>query len=341
MKLILSTWVALLALSIPFSAGAETQTKCEKNLTKTQYLPEVRKSAERAKDEICSAEDQASRNLIYVNFIHELGEWFIPYGGLENSNAITTVDAFKKKITITIPTVTVDSTADLELQIGDEYFKPMDEEKCTEASGATSCFLVIQDFIKIHQDIASLVNDSQLATTSKKLKSLRAQWKPFLEQMKGQTAWELLANRCIYKNNTDSFSAPPDSQLVLMHPTLLIENVSAAADGDSIEEALGLEIVGINWWRQDKWYIPSGVSLLAVYSDRAGIDDTGYGLAVHFLSEYTFGYTNRGGEDGYFVSMDVIKLFQNKKKAFDSYYEPYKKHSANNTLTLIKDELRP
>ena len=67
-----------------------------------------------------------------------------------------------------------------------------------------------------------------------------------------------------------------------------------------MDEAIGLEIFGANWWKQDQWYVPSGGSVLAPYSDREDVADWGYGLTIHFKNSYTLGYTKHGSDDGVF-----------------------------------------
>lgn len=302
--------------SIP--AQSSESKLCAQDLSKPKYLLEVGQAAEKAKSEICAAESQIEMNLAYIDFLNQIRGWFDFYGRFKGD--VYVVDAIKKRITIANPSVTVDLSNTDKLQVaGADIFEPADENKCTQVSGADLCVEVFEEFIQLYTDIQNLQAEPERLETLKKLKRLRADWDPFLEQMKGQTGLELLINRHAYRNDTDKFSGPPSSQWIVLHPTVLIENVSAAADGENTQEALGLEIIGVNWWKQDKWYVPSGASVLAVYSDRSEVNDVGYGVALHFLSNYTIGYTNHGGEDGVFVSVDIIKLFQNKKNVFESY----------------------
>lgn len=309
--------VAAIAFWWTIPAQSTESKLCTQALSKPIYLVEIGQAAEIAKTEICAAESQIEMNLAYIDFLDEIRGWFNPYGGFKDP--VYVVDALKRRITIANPSVTVDLSVSDKLQVGTDTFEPADENKCIEVSRATRCVEVFEEFIQLYVEIQNLQAEPERIETLKKLKKLRADWDPFLEQMKGQTGLELLINRHAYRNDTDTFSGPPSSQWIVLHPTVLIENVSAAADGENTQEALGLEIIGMNWWKQDKWYAPSGASVLAVYSDRTDVDDVGYGVALHFLSNYTIGYTNHGGEDGFFVSVDIIKLFQDKKNVFESY----------------------
>jgi len=308
---------AAIAIWWSLPAQSTASSLCTQALSKPIYLQEIGKEAEKAKSIICATESQIEMNLAYINFLNNIKGWFDPYGGFKESGDF--VDAIKNHITSANPSVVVDLSLNNKLQVGTDTFEPANESKCIQISNAARCVEVLEEFVKLHGEIQSLQAEPERQKTIEELKKLQAAWEPFLEQMKGQTGLELLINRIAYKNDNDKFSGPPTSQWIVLHPTVLIENVSAAADGDNTQEALGLEIIGMNWWKQDKWYVPSGASVLAVYSDRTDVDDVGYGVALHLLSNYTVGYTNHGGEDGVFVSVDLIKLFQDKKKVFESY----------------------
>jgi uncharacterized protein YlbG (UPF0298 family) len=308
---------SIVAICWSLSVQSTESALCKQALTKPIYLHLVGNEAEKAKSQICAAEDQIDMNIAYIDFLNNIRGWFDQFGGFKDGMYV--VDSLKRQITIANPSVTVDLNFSDNLQVGIDTFKPDNESKCIQVSHAINCVEVLEEFIQLHVEIQNLQAETERLKTLKLLKKLRADWKPFLENMKGQTGLELLINRQAYKNDSDTFSGPPSSQWIVLHPTVLIENVASAADGENTQEAIGIEIIGMNWWKQDKWYIPSGASVLAVYSDRTDIKDVGYGVALHFLSNYTLGYTNHSGEDGIFVSMDVIKLFQDKKKVFESY----------------------
>jgi hypothetical protein len=313
-------YFALFAVvSICWSVPAQSKESllCEQALAKPSYLQGVGIEAEKAKKAICFTKSQIEKNFAYVDFVNNIKGWFDPYGGFEGGGYV--VDAIKSHITIANPSVAVDLNLKDNIQVVSESFKPSDESKCVLVSSALNCAEVLEDFIQLYGGIQNLEAERRRRETLEYLKKLRVEWTPFLEHMKGQTWLELAINRRAYKNDSSHFKAPPSSQWIFLHPTLLVEYAAGAADGENAQEALGLEIIGMNWWKQDKWYVPSGASVLAVYSDRSDIKDLGYGVALHFLSDYTVGYTNHDGEDAYFLSVDLIKLFQDKNKAFDSY----------------------
>lgn len=316
MKLKLILYIAVAVCWSAPAQSAETDL-CKQALTPPHYLADVGKAASKAKTKICSAETNIDKVQAYLEFLDEIKDWFNPYGGFKDGKSVT--DEIKLQYLTENALVSIAFNLSDEITVGNKTFIPNDESKCIEVSQAADCTSVTGEFIDLFTDIHKLQVDAEIFSTITHLQKLRADWNPFLEQMKGQTWLELLVNRHAYRNNTDKFSGPPSSQWIVLHPTVLIENLSSAADGENLQEALGLEIIGMNWWKQDRWYFPSGVSALAVYSDRADVKDVGYGLAFHFLSNYTMGYTNHDGKDGFYFSMDIVKLFQDRKKVFESY----------------------
>ena len=54
-------------------------------------------------------------------------------------------------------------------------------------------------------------------------------------------------------------------------------------------------------------------------SDRSGIEDWGWGAALHFNSVYTLGVASHSGDPGFFVSTDLLKLFQSQEKTLGKF----------------------
>lgn len=294
---------------------------CDQDFYKAEFLIDVGAKARLAKEQICSSNSSVEINEIYINFLNDIRNWFSPYGGFKGDYKF--VDVVMDHVSSLNPSVSISMNLNGGLDVEGFNFEQKDEEKCLLVSHADECRDVLSEFVQLHNNVQMLQARKDRLEIEHELNKLYMEWEPFLSGMKGQTWLELLVNGHYYRSELDRFSSPPDSQLILLHPVLLFESISGAKDGESNQEALGIEIIGMNWWRQNKWYIPSGASILAVYSDRAGVKDTGYGLAFHFLSDYTLGYTNHDGESGFFISMDVVKLFQNKKRAFNSYREAF------------------
>jgi hypothetical protein len=153
-------------------------------------------------------------------------------------------------------------------------------------------------------------------------RGLIVEWDRYVDEARAQTPLELFINTRAFRRTETAnagFRPPPNRQWIALHPGLVIENVSEAVDGEDTIQALMIELVGMNWWRQQRAYVPSGFSIVSVYSDRPGVSDVGYGIALHFRSVYTLGFTNHNGDDGVFVSFDLLKLLQDKQKVLEAY----------------------
>jgi hypothetical protein len=114
---------------------------------------------------------------------------------------------------------------------------------------------------------------------------------------------------------------PMEKQWFALHPSIVIENVSDAADGDELAEALAIEWIGVNWWDADSSPIkyPFGVSLVSVYSDRVDVEEVGHGLMFHFGNSMSIGITDHDGDTGVAVTVDVLSLMARKKQHWESY----------------------
>ena len=158
---------------------------------------------------------------------------------------------------------------------------------------------------------------------------LDARWDRYITEARHQTILDIAATSWIYDvktTTTDSFTAPPAMQLFMFHPAVLIENVGGAVDGDQIQEALALEVLGVNWWdkHNSPCGIPCGLSAIVTYADRQMIDDKGYGLMLTLDNKYSVGVTRHGSESGVFITVDLLKLFQDKKSQFAKWQDQLK-----------------
>ncbi|MDF7801597.1 hypothetical protein P4C99_19120 [Pontiellaceae bacterium B1224] len=160
----------------------------------------------------------------------------------------------------------------------------------------------------------------------------KAQWDVYFNESIPQWPWELaLVNGPIYAHslkNEKGFGKVPEWQMIVAHPDLAIEYVKDAADGDQFMPALLIEIIGANFWiwedgdkQKGPWGfpVPLGAGVVATYSDRAGIDDWGFGAVIHIDNVYNIGATFRGSDTGVFFSLNLAKLFENKSNEAKKY----------------------
>ena len=82
-------------------------------------------------------------------------------------------------------------------------------------------------------------------------------------------------------------------------------------------------MVGVSWWNEKTSPIgyPFGISLASVYSDRASVDEVGHGIMFHFNNSLTVGWADHDGDDGYYVTVDVLSLMAEKKKRWEDKWD--------------------
>ncbi len=184
-----------------------------------------------------------------------------------------------------------------------------------------SCKELMDAYVDIYNHSQILIQKMHTVHVSKYLRLSKSQWDDYYNKSRSQTIIERLINGYVWRLDKEPgmFLEPPKMQWVVLHPSVVIENVPEALDGNDTQEGIMIEMLGVNWWQVDKWYQPSGASLITLYSDRADVKDWGYGIAVHFSNKFTIGAVDHDGDIGYFVSVDLLDLFKNKKTLIDEY----------------------
>jgi len=161
----------------------------------------------------------------------------------------------------------------------------------------------------------------RLAERHVQIAALDAEWDYYFDEARSQFWWEFLANNALYDPPGDQLAAPPDGQLILLHPRAAAEYVGGGATVQEAYNLVGIvELVGYNRLRWEKegpysdW--PVGVSLIASYVPAAQGENFGYGLMIHVKNNYSIGATRRdtgaGDETTWLFSVDLNKLFINK-----------------------------
>jgi hypothetical protein len=194
-------------------------------------------------------------------------------------------------------------------------------DQVAQSNHASSCRDYIVTYVDIYNYTQLIIQKLDTEPVLKYLNIVEQDWEDFYQKSRSQTLVERMLNSYFWRKDKKpgEFLRPPDSQWILLHPSVVIENVSDALEGNQTEVGIMLEMLGWNKWRRDKWYQLSGGSLVTVYTDRAKIDDWGYGVALHFGNVYTLGAVDHDGDTGIFISMDVLELFKDKKAYIDSY----------------------
>lgn len=201
-------------------------------------------------------------------------------------------------------------------------------------SGGASCKALLQSLkIAIEQYKRPYVNRSG-ENLARRAGELMSEWDRYFEQARAQTLLDAVLTTAMAQDHLaqSKLVGPMEKQWFVVHPSIVIENVSAAADGDELSEALAIEWIGVNWWDGVSSPIgyPFGVSLASVYSDRAEVEEVGHGLMLHFGNSISIGVTDHDGDTGVAVTVDFLSLMAKKKQ----HWEDYKK----GIETIIENE---
>ncbi|WP_156168074.1 hypothetical protein [Vibrio coralliirubri] len=142
------------------------------------------------------------------------------------------------------------------------------------------------------------------------------EWDNYFDNARSQTFLDRMVTAGFNRKELTKkeFALPPKLQYFLFHPNALLEYVDDASDGNQFKAALAVEWFGINAWRSCLGAnFGCGASIVSTYSDRAGVDDFGHGVMLHINNSYSLGVTTRDGDIGYFVTVDLLKIFEDKK----------------------------
>ncbi|NOR57222.1 MAG: hypothetical protein GQ474_01715 [Sulfurimonas sp.] len=150
------------------------------------------------------------------------------------------------------------------------------------------------------------------------LEDMSLDWKRFVNKARNQTLLDVWATTTINSGHykKDHLVSPATTQYFFLHPGLVYEHVSAAPVGEKDKISIAMEWIGINWWDLK---VPVGLSWVSTYSDRAEVSSVGQGVMIYVDNKYSLGWTYRKQGNGIFFSLDILKLFSNKKQQFEQY----------------------
>lgn len=193
---------------------------------------------------------------------------------------------------------------------------------------APSCKELLESLaVAINQYKEPYVRLSADATT-KKITVLRKAWDNYFEEARSQTLWDVVLTTKMEEDylTQDKLVGPMQRQWFLVHPSLVVENVSDAHDGKETQQGLAVEWLGMNWWNKEASPIgvPFGISLASIYSSRPDVDDAGHGVLMTINNSMSIGWADHGEHDGYYVSVDLLSLMTEKKERWTDYKEKIK-----------------
>jgi hypothetical protein len=210
------------------------------------------------------------------------------------------------------------------------YQTQKNAERCANAmnctsTGKDSCRLYLQGWTNAANRYINVVVEQTAENIAAQSVKYGKQWQRFFDESRSQTFIERLATAHFYADSLKDtqFSLPPQKQVVLIHPSVLLEYVDAANDGDQFKAALAIEWFGINYWDRcfNSFNIGCGASIMSSYTDRAGINDHGLGIMIHIDNSYSLGTTYRDGDYSFLLSVDLLKAFSDKKSQTDKWLQ--------------------
>jgi hypothetical protein len=315
----------VLGAAHPAFGDSLADTFCSGEKPKSNYFPEMAAAAIEVGRVVCvngGSQEQVTSAIVAFVESEANKERLRSFGYAADANPLKKVIADIDLATQSIPTITVSlGTA---LVVNGSSIPPADLAACDARADAmvkgTSCKAALRDFADNYSYAQAGFGARSAIAFSNHIGVLRTEWDEFLTNTRSQTILELALNSYLYrKHESERFTSPPRLQYILLHPAVVIEDVRGALDGEQTQEALMVELAGINGWREKPWYYPTGVSVIALYADRSGNDDVGYGVALHFKGVYTLGYSVHGDEGGIFISGDLLKVFEDKKKVLAAF----------------------
>jgi hypothetical protein len=200
-----------------------------------------------------------------------------------------------------------------------------DNNSCKVLAQGLTCFQVIDQLSKTTKTINSSVNVETLEQTYEKLGLYSKAWDDYFTKARSQTFLELSVNTALYKDELQKGEnvLPPNYQAILFHPTVAIEYVKDAKDGEQQKDALVMEWIGINFWNAR---IPWGASIISSYSDRQSVQDNAWGVMLHVNNNYSIAYTKHDDSSGILLTVDLLKLFEDKGSNLENYKTKIEKY---------------
>ncbi|MGR5320891.1 hypothetical protein [Vibrio sp. DNB22_19_1] len=181
-----------------------------------------------------------------------------------------------------------------------------------------SCSGALKDASNAFNNYKQAVTNVHVVNNQPKLDYLKSQWKRYLEKGRSQTLLDVWATSAAFDRylSQDRLVGPPPAQLFLLRPQAVYEYNGDTQKGDRNQLGLAMEWAGFNFWDAR---IPWGVSAITVYADYEEEDSVGHGVQFTINNSFSIGWVDRGDTDGVFVTLDFLKVFEDKSSQLDRF----------------------
>lgn len=327
--------------------------ECRTEQTQSRFFPEIQAAARRLNQAVCDALSLPVRATIPNVFpdgeLPKYGIFVKEKAGLKFRNITSAaMTTFNSKLNVQL------EYFDKTLQTGSRY--PSFAAERGDLPGADGTFYfdgnqekagtvtAVQEDVcrerlqepcsEVLDDLALAINPYQINVnafsayeTRQKLAILAKDWDAYFVTGRAQSFADITLTTVFERKHFEKgfLVGPPARQWFVLHPNIVAEYASGAPSGERLRSALVIEWFGVNWWHDTVIKIPFGISVASLYSDRPGVKGVGHGFTIYVDNKYSIGYANHDGENGYYISFDLLKLFEDKKKQAERYQDQIKK----------------
>lgn len=196
------------------------------------------------------------------------------------------------------------------------------EESCTSKvpgyDNLGLCTHALEDASQSFNKYETNLKVFRLKINEQKLEDISSSWSAYLDKAKSQTIVDIWATSLLHGDYYSQrvLVAPHSTQFFFLHPQLVYEFNKDAKKGDRAQIALAVEWAGVNWWNAK---IPFGVGIISVYADYEEEKTVGTGVQMTINNNISIGWVERGDSEGFFVSMDFLKFWRDKRSLYDQY----------------------
>ena len=190
----------------------------------------------------------------------------------------------------------------------------------------SSCSNASKDFTTILNIPHTFSKYNQLSKVSDHVTSIATNWQSFVDNSRFQTSFDVLVTTLFYSDNWKraDLQGPPPIQYFALHPSMVYTYMKDGARGEEMKLSPAVEWVGMNWWNNKT--IPLGFSITSIYNNRPTGKKFLTGLSLHIDNNYTFGVVGSGVDRTFYVNIDLMGWFTDKKGKYNKYKGEFKKY---------------
>jgi hypothetical protein len=191
-----------------------------------------------------------------------------------------------------------------------------------KANPFDSCNDMGEELQKAIDVVGAFRTIDQLDTVGKYVVGLENSWKKFVDYARFQTTLDVMVTTWAFSDKWKSaeLQGPPPIQYFLLHPMLTYTYMSDATRGEELKPVPAVEWIGVNFWKAK---VPLGASITSIYNDRPNGKKFLLGLTIHVDNSYSIGMAGTGNERTFFMNLDLMEWFGDKKEKFNKYQHEF------------------